>query len=865
MRKKSKQKLTRLDLFVILLCAAGAFLFLCAFYRDFTETFSRLNESPIGTITFKRRTAQRRFADRLFWNYLQRESPVYDGDLIRTADLSEAIVTLAGGAAIDMGENSLIQIFASPDENAAVRIEGSGELILTTGGRGIILASGENTVSVEPESVASVTITAADSVFPGDSVSPDKAASSDVSPNDLSGGEAGFFLRVHEGKAVLAGEQKQAEAGEILLAGKALSGESALSGKAPSEEPRAALLSPGLNAYVLRKGTEPVRFSWNRINYESADLTRLEISEGRNFSRIIYGGDHSGSGAAVEIPAGLWWWRVYPLRDGKGLAENAETGKFTVVAAVPPALISPREGEALPYRTAVSFRWAEQEGASAYLLEAADNPDMNNPALSIRAGIPQAVSELAPGRWYWRLTPLYAGDFAGTAASSFFAIEGAGAGRAEASGSTPPRPFTASADAPLQRTIFPPDNYSAADSLLPDLRFTWKTNLPGPTRFQLSRSPDFSRLVLDEAVFGETFQGRPLPSGEYYWRISNGETHSPGKRLAVVPSLPAPVVLTGGALALRPGTQALFTWRPVEGASYYRFRLYGEEAGRPAERPVYESASLRENSLALSMDSLKEGPYTLTVQAFAAESPMNTRRTGFLGKSRIVMRYIKPLSLDHPPLDRTYSGLDASRRPDTLRWSSEDLPAKSRFVLSRGSAAGPVVLEQANPPRSIPLPRLPAGDYYWIVTAETPEGFDISPTAPGHFRVLPIPPLPAPENRRPPEGFVLGPEELRNSRTLTFSWDRLPGANGYVFTLYSAVNNQRRRVIEIDTGAAAEYTLEDLRLLSAGEFVWQVRGVNRMEGGLFEQPGAVGESRFTVYLPEIRREQPPQTGILYGR
>jgi hypothetical protein len=847
MRKKSKRKSAGLDLLVVLLCAAGAFFFLHAFYRDLTGTLSRQNESPIGTITFKRRTAQRRFADRLFWNYLQRESPVYDGDFIRTADLSEALITFAGGAAaIDMGENSLIQIFAaSPNEDAAVRIEGSGELILRTGEKGIILASGETTVSVEAGSVVSAAI--GGPAFSGDTALPD------ASPG---AGEADLSLRVHEGRAVLAGaEQQQAEAGEILLAG---------GSKALAEEARAALLSPGPNAFVVQKEREPVRFRWNRINYGNGGLTRLEISGSRDFSRIIYSRDHPGTGADVEIPGGLWWWRVYPVRGAEeaaeGRAENAETGKFTLVAAVPPVLISPREGQVL--RTAdVSFRWAEQEGVSAYLLEAADNPDMNNPAFTIRTGIPQAALSLpGPGRWYWRLSPLYPGDSAGTPGAGSFVLE-----EPETAGPpvppSPPRPPSPVRGRAVQRTIFPPDNYTAAESLLPDLRFTWKTNAPGATRFQLSPSPDFSTLLLDEAAAGEAFQGRPLPPGDYYWRISTGGSHSPGKRIVVVPSLPAPVILSGGALALRPGIPARFLWRPVEGAAYYRLRLY--QGGEAAGRPVYESASLRDTSLTLSMEDRQEGPYTLTVQAFAAEGPMNTRRTGLLGKSRIIMRRIMPVSLEYPPPGRIYSGLEASRRPDILRWSAQDLPAKSRFILSRDSSGRVIVLEQANPPRYIALPRLPAGDYYWTVTAETREGFDISPAVPGRFRVLPIPPLPPPGNRRPPEGFVLGPEELRNFRTITFSWDPLPGANGYVFTLYSAAN--KRRILEADTGTKTEYILEDLRLLSAGEFVWQVQGLNRMEDGLFEQPGVPGESRFTVYLPEIRREQLPQTGILYGR
>jgi hypothetical protein len=244
---------------------------------------------------------------------------------------------------------------------------------------------------------------------------------------------------------------------------------------------------------------------------------------------------------------------------------------------------------------------------------------------------------------------------------------------------------------------------------------------------------------------------------------------------------------------------------------------------------------------------------------------MNSRRTGLLGTARFTLRRIKPVSLDYPPPDRTYSGLDASRRPDLLRWSSEESPRESRFILARNAALTDTVIVLTNPPRSIRLPRLPAGNYFWTVQAESAGGFDISAPAPAGFRVLPIPPLPAPENRLPPEGFTLGPAELWNSRTVLFTWDEVTGANGYIFTLYLEEGKERRRIIEADTGAKTEYVLENLSLLSAGEFVWQVRGINRTGDGRFEQPGTIGENRFTLNLPPIPRNRLPKPGALYAR
>lgn len=51
---------------------------------------SKLNEQPIATITFKYKTAPRKFMDRVVWDRLRQDSPVYNGDTIHTATLSEA-------------------------------------------------------------------------------------------------------------------------------------------------------------------------------------------------------------------------------------------------------------------------------------------------------------------------------------------------------------------------------------------------------------------------------------------------------------------------------------------------------------------------------------------------------------------------------------------------------------------------------------------------------------------------------------------------------------------------------------------------------------------------------------------------------
>ena len=77
MKKKTKSKL-RNDialsfLLAIFVSLAGASINSVLFYRSFYQTLTKLNEDPIATITFKYKTAQRKFLDRASGNSVSRK------------------------------------------------------------------------------------------------------------------------------------------------------------------------------------------------------------------------------------------------------------------------------------------------------------------------------------------------------------------------------------------------------------------------------------------------------------------------------------------------------------------------------------------------------------------------------------------------------------------------------------------------------------------------------------------------------------------------------------------------------------------------------------------------------------------------
>ena len=77
-------------------------------YADYARRADSGGARRIGTITFKKEVAQRKYQSQVIWEDLDRDAPVYNNDTIRTADLSEAVISLADGTKINMDENSLI-------------------------------------------------------------------------------------------------------------------------------------------------------------------------------------------------------------------------------------------------------------------------------------------------------------------------------------------------------------------------------------------------------------------------------------------------------------------------------------------------------------------------------------------------------------------------------------------------------------------------------------------------------------------------------------------------------------------------------------------------------------------------------------
>jgi hypothetical protein len=674
------------DILVALLCCAGVTLCVYYFRLDFYQTLSRQNEEPVGTITYKYKAVQRRFVDRLLWDRLQRESHVYNGDFIRTEDLSEATVSFFGGGIVDLAENSLIQIFA---QQSVPRLAvSSGGVSVNARDSDFVVSSGGNTVKVESGGV--------------------------VSTRASSGGK--MDLWVSEGRATLSTPEGVHEAS----AGSAISLNESGSVEAV---PMTAALSPLPNARIvsrLESGIS-VDFVFNPVNY-AGEHTRLEISASRNFEEKILTRDLGDNRMSVNLKPGVWWWRAYPAREaGEEVPASAASGKLTILYAPSPAPLTPADEQVFVFRTeypAIHYRWnggAAGSEIQSYLLEAADNPAMENPAFRVRLKSAAALNaQLGPGRWYWRVSLDFPAGYEGSAEPSpvfSFVIEqrnelpapaliapaaesvvsiarnrddawfswksaaemesytlrisenrdlsnplisetlrnsyfvyGAQASALKegryywgvfgTSGTTDSRlsPVWSFNAVPGLTSLFPPDNYTLRDTLVPDLRFSWRGTIPARS-LQISREANFSSLAVDDPVTGTSHRIPGLEAGIWYWRVSGeGEDSSPRVFTVTSTALPAPpppvrVVparppdpppsrfepadnFVFRAEQLREKQSVAFSWPAAAPGSRYTFTLLGADG-----RPIL-SVPVSENSFILrDLQLLSHGQFVWQVSS----------------------------------------------------------------------------------------------------------------------------------------------------------------------------------------------------------------------------------------------------------
>jgi hypothetical protein len=369
--KKSDKKFRLVDLLVILLCLLGAAFCIKLFWVDLFQTINGQNKIPIGIVSIKKNTVQRRVADRVLWDRLIKESPVYSGDLIRVADNSEADL-IVGGNSIALNENTLVRLRYNK-ETGEFQIDlssGNLELVTASEGGNVILNIMDHQVEAAP----------------GTSL-------------NASAGDDGMVLQVSKGEAAIIEEGRIRE----LTPGTAVAIDS---GGSIISAPSVFVIQPKPNAMYRKSGELfNVGFSWNRINFQPNEKLRLEIAEDQNFTRSVRTLDRLDDSARTALSTGVWNWRL--------TYNNVvmDSGRFTILDAPGEELLSPARNRQISFDDElpkVYFQWPQTDDVLHYIVEVDVTEEFRNPVIRrMTTATSFSDSSLGEGIWYWRVTPVY--------------------------------------------------------------------------------------------------------------------------------------------------------------------------------------------------------------------------------------------------------------------------------------------------------------------------------------------------------------------------------------------------------------------------------------------------------------------------
>lgn len=925
MQKKTRFKSPVLDFFMVVITLSVAFYFGYSFWKDLNTSSRRTDKEKIATITFKNRIAQRKFDDRVVWERIDKAAPLYNGDLIRTADLAEAVITFNDGSEVNIYENTMIQVYYSDYEGVKIGVD-SGNLQLEAADEG------------------KVQLTLGD----GSKISAGGGTS--LSTKSTAGGAGASTVVVRNGSATVTASSGNSES---INSGETVSVKN--NGELAKTPVTVVSIPPELKVLNVEGGTVPVKLEWNKTNQDEPVV--LQLSTKKDYSEIkeekVIA---SKNDSLISLSEGTLYWRVFP----QGKEDEATEGKISVAEAKPLTLVSPAESSVFHFRNrnpVLNFRWNGNDYAKKYLLKVSSTADMNTPVVQLTTENPSVeIDSLGNGQWWWQVTPYYEMNsigYAGPSKTATFSIikndeiaapvltvplenaeiyykdslsinfswksdikasyelllsddkeftniisrkKTAGQRAAvnfpipEKDGQTyywkvirnssepedlspvsEVRSFTVSKYVSVPtKLLYPPEEFSTELSKLASTQFMWKPSDEAknkPAVLQVSATKDFKSLQLERSVSGTSFSNMLLPQGEWYWRIATQDLdgtydYTQARHLLVLKELEAPNLTN-----VKEKTELLVA---KDGAT--RINWTPVKGADYYNVRVYDSNNklVAENPEATGSSAsfkLPQSSYTLKIQAVASQTETSPMRTGPVEKIDFSVRTPELLSAVSPASSAKIDGLTALRTPVNFTWKSgQDKPASSELVIKKRQDDGSVrVVERIRTSKySASVARLTTGSYTWQIIASTKDGLPINSNEQS-FTITSVEPLAKPQLETPKKGFVIDAAFLRKNRSITFEWKAVPDATDYNFVIYKKEKNGNLIPVYSEKGIKKNsYKFKKLTVLDLGEFEWNVTAFTYAKDGYEERHSPSVQGSFVIKFDTPKQITPEKTGRMYS-
>ena len=929
MQKKIKFRSPLIDFLVVVFCLSVSGCFIWLFWQDLNKTTSRTDKDAIATISFKHNIAQRKYADRIVWERVQQNTPLYDNDFIRTVDLAEATIKFKDGTTLDVYENSMLQVSWSEEtgvrlsidegdiqvaasdkaKNVAIRLADGSTVNMDAGAslsarsdtkenrQNIEVKGGSANVQTQTGQVTTVSFgqsvniakDAGIEVVPLTVISPAKETrllSFDSSSRPVSvewrqrrqidsnnqkvtvqTSRTRDFKELLQSKTITEGSKTQIQTAKGTIYWRVFNDSTKDN---PSTGRITTELVPPVNSIAPQSGTNytyrinkpRITFRWQANDF--ADSYRFMAAKDSAMKEIVSDITTTESFVNLDsLESGTYYWQVMPyysLNDTGYLAAN-EIRNFTVTQSkiLPsPELLVPPQGSELTYKQKLNatFMWKSDISAEYQLLVAKDR-EFSSVIIDTKTKTPRYTAEydlnsIQDGIYYWKVIR-NSGD------------------EEDVNNESKIRSFKVTHLIPGKNLIlWPQDGFTTEVDKLKNTNFSWQLSdtYEENTKsvFQISKDKNFASTIVNKTLDSPSIGGITLDSGRYYWRAGvlsdDGKLQNPTATYAftIVKPLVKPIIinpLPEEEVLLYGNSKVEFEWNLVDGADSYNVKVYDKKENLVAQNPSVKDTSIE--------FALPPGSYSYKVQAVSSQSVSSSIRMGEASERSFSVRRPSVVKQLSPSPNAHISGLKALRQPVVLQWKSGSDPAKSySLVLQKQQANGHYKTVQELPLGSkttASLNRLSAGTYRWQVNATTRNKIPVN-SEQSIFVIDPIPALSRPVTTSPKNGFVIGPEFLRNNRHLNFSWQAVPGASEYSFNLYRRQSDgSLKNIYSVKSTKKTTVTLKDFSILDVGTFIWNVKAFSIAKDGFKEQENPAAESNFIIdfNLPEEVESIKPET------
>lgn len=638
-------------------------------YADFTERIDRSSTVQIGTITFKKKRAERKFTGQVLWDGIEQNSPIYNYDSIRTEKNSLAVIYLNDGTEIELAEDTLILLNIKKN-NLDIKFE-QGSIAART--------------SLENNTSGEISISSEDSVV----------KLKDGGVNLSKGLDSSVTVDVTNGSASVI-----SDSGEVLVD----TGKSAVvasNGETQVKKVSYFLESPvNSKLFFTTKNKKRIRFAWSKTDSLKKSLY---ISPDYNFQKNVYKVSVGLNYSELEIGSGTYYWRI---ESSKGIST---VKKFSVLLEKSPTQIFPKNKSEISYyskKPLIKFSWDKARYSTSYEVEVFKDKNLTNKVVSLKSrGTYISTDELGAGKYYWRVKNVYGkniedpnifstvreftiktkenlaspqsnSDSSNASVSTAAVVSGnqilswkdvpdAESYKVELASDenfndvidiketkynyyVPPKNLkkgkyywriTAvsgnASSKPSETNVLTVKGISMLVPIIPENGFIfksgntevelkWKDPNKGKSYFlEIAKDEKFSNIIISEKSNKKRIIIKKMNPGKYYWRVfllDNNNVRLIGSKVFsfIVPEeLEAPVLLKPASseiVDMLEKDNVYFSWKKVNRATHYKIKCYRVIAG--VKQPVFEKTVRTSYYMFKDLKSLNKGSYVWEVQAY---------------------------------------------------------------------------------------------------------------------------------------------------------------------------------------------------------------------------------------------------------